>query len=103
MAIKKSFADDLPNTALGFMSPETIAKVDGAAEAGSISVKEKDGAPEGMKLNPAYIEKYIEKRTARLQFVLQPSLVKRIKAEAARREVSVNELIHTLLDEIIPK
>lgn len=43
--------------------------------------------------------KYIEKKTTRLQLVLQPSLMARIKAAAKVRELSVNEYCHRILAE----
>lgn len=55
-------------------------------------------APEGMKLNPEYIEKYIEKRTRRVQIVLQPSLYERAKAKAESCGKSFNDYIHELLE-----
>lgn len=51
-------------------------------------------APEGYKLNPIYVEK----RSRRLQLVLQPSLYERVKATAAAAGQSVNDYIHDLLD-----
>lgn len=56
--------------------------------------RRKAKVPEGMKVNPAYIEK----RTQRLQLVLQPSLFARVKAAAQEQGVSVNDLVHTLLE-----
>lgn len=58
-------------------------------------------APEGMKLNPAYIEKYIEKRTRRVQIVLQPSLYERAKAKAESCGKSFNDYIHELLENAV--
>lgn len=52
--------------------------------------------PEGYKLNPAYIEK----RTRRVQIVLQPSLYKKI--EAHYKELgykSFNDYINSILEE----
>lgn len=56
--------------------------------------RRKAKAPEGMKPNP----EFVEKRTQRLQLVLQPSLFARVKAAAQARGVSVNDLVHTLLE-----
>jgi len=52
-------------------------------------------APEGYKKNP----EYIEKKTRRLQLVLQPSLYEKVKARAEQSGTSVNEYIHTLLED----
>lgn len=43
--------------------------------------------PEGYKLNP----KYIEKRTKRIQLVVQPSLYDKLKAAADAAGLSLNE------------
>lgn len=47
-----------------------------------------------MKPNPLYIET----RSQRVNLLMQPSLVKAIKEEAQRRSVSMNELIHSVLE-----
>lgn len=59
---------------------------------------ESEKAPEGMKLNPAYIEKYIEKKTRRVQIVLQPSLYEKAKAKAKEQGKSFNDYVHGLLE-----
>ncbi len=51
--------------------------------------------PEGYKLNPLYVET----KSKRLQLVLQPSLLARVKERAKEQGLSVNEYIHRLLDE----
>lgn len=51
-------------------------------------------APEGYKLNP----KYIELKTKRLQLVLQPSLLERVRKKAKESGLSVNEYVHRILD-----
>ena len=51
-------------------------------------------APEGYKPNPLYIEK----RSKRLQLLLQPSLYEKVKARADKQGCSVNDLIHTILE-----
>ena len=57
--------------------------------------------PQGYKLNPEYVEKYIEKKDRRLQLLLQPSLYNAIKSRAERKGKSVNQFIHdTLAKEI---
>ncbi len=50
--------------------------------------------PEGYRKNPLYIEK----RSKRLQLLVQPSLHAKVKARADKEGVSVNEFIHTLLE-----
>ena len=51
-------------------------------------------APAGYKPNPLYIEK----RSKRLQLLLQPSLYEKVKARADKQGCSVNDLIHTILE-----
>ena len=79
---KKSFTNNL-NPAMSFISSPveeqpTLAK-----------------PPEGYKVNP----QYIEKKTRRLQLVLQPSLYERVKARAEQSGSSVNDYIHSILEE----
>lgn len=57
-----------------------------------------DKAPEGMRLNPAYIEKYIEKRSKRVQIIMQPSLYEKAKAKAESRGTSFNDYVHSLIE-----
>ena len=59
--------------------------------------KEKDTAPEGYKVNPAYIEK----KSRRLQLLMQPSLYNLLKTRAVEEGTSVNNLIHELLEEAV--
>ena len=54
--------------------------------------------PAGYKLNPLLIET----KSRRLQLLLQPSLYRRIKRGADAEGKSVNEFIHSLLDEALP-
>ncbi len=52
-------------------------------------------APAGYKVNPFYVET----KSKRLQFVVQPSLYDRVKAAAKENGLSINEFIHRTLDE----
>lgn len=61
-------------------------------------IQSADKAPEGMRMNPAYIEKYIEKRTRRVQIIMQPSLYEKAKAKAEALDKSFNDYIHELLE-----
>lgn len=86
---RKSFLD---NPALQFITDQGTAQENNCAEPIMPSA---EAAPEGYKLNPAYIEK----KTRRLQLVLQPSLYNKVKAMADEAGKSVNDLIHTILEE----
>ena len=59
--------------------------------------KEKDTTPEGYKVNPAYVEK----KSRRLQLLMQPSLYDLLKTRAVEEGTSVNNLIHELLERAV--
>lgn len=86
---KKSFKD---NPALQFISAPEREQTEPTTEATPTAPTK---APAGYKINPLYIEK----RTQRLQLVLQPSLYERVKNTAQAQGISINEFIHQLLDE----
>lgn len=80
--MKKSFIDSIENPAEMFITP-TAAKPQG------------EQPPQGFKPNP----EYIETRSKRVQLLMQPSLYKQLKARAKREKRSVNDLIHSILEE----
>lgn len=88
MTSKKKFNK---TTALNFISPESVEKVDGH--------KEPEKIPEGYKRNP----EYIELRNKRVQILLQPSIHKALKKKAKAAGTSVNEIINTALKEYLEK
>lgn len=92
MAQKKSFKADL-NPAMQFISTPAEETTTGAGE-GVTSTKD---APEGYKVNPLYIEK----RSKRLQLLVQPSLYDKVKAQAETEGCSVNDYIHRVLEEAL--
>jgi hypothetical protein len=53
--------------------------------------------PEGFR--PNYL--YIETRSKRLQLLLQPSLLEKIRKRADREQRSVNDLVHTILEDAL--
>lgn len=83
MTKKKTFINR-DNPALNFISAATRETVERGEE-----------IPEGYKRNP----EYIEKKTRRLQLVLQPSLYEKVKARADQSGTSVNEYIHSILED----
>lgn len=91
MTQKKSFKTEL-NPALQFISIPATEETAEREEAPGTKT-----APEGYKLNPLYIEK----RSKRLQLLVQPSLYDRIKAQAETEGCSVNDLIHRVLEEAV--
>lgn len=98
---KKSFKD---NPALMFISgAEEAGKEQGEqAEQTKQAVAEvplkapttKIPTGTGYKYNPLYVET----KTKRLQLVLQPSVLERVKARAKESGLSVNEYCHQILD-----
>lgn len=92
MAQKKSFKADL-NPAMQFISTPAEETTTGAGE-GVASTKD---APEGYRVNPLYIEK----RSKRLQLLVQPSLYNKVKAQAETEGCSVNDYIHRVLEEAV--
>lgn len=90
MANKKSFLGQIDNPAELFISTPQEPEPRPAAPA---------KAPEGYKLNP----QYIETRSKRLQLLVQPSLLEKLKAKAKDEGRSVNDLVHTILEEALEK
>ena len=92
MASKKSFKDNLENPAELFISkpaqtPAETEKVQGTPAK----------APEGYK--PNYL--YIETRSKRLQLLVQPSLLDKLRAKAKSEGRSVNDIVHTILEDAL--
>ena len=83
---KKTFLDKIGQPAELFISG--AAPEDAAPDPG------RDTPPDGYKLDP----RYIEKRTRRLQLILQPSLYERVKEQADSSGISVNDYIHQVLE-----
>lgn len=82
---------------MSFFSEETIKAVDKVedTEPTTIPTGAKREAPEGYKVNPIYVEK----RTKRVQLVLQPSLYDKVKQMADKQGVSLNDFCHKVLEE----
>lgn len=81
--MKKSFIDSIENPAEVFISAPTAAKPQG------------EQPPQGFKPNP----EYIETRSKRVQLLMQPSLYKQLKTRAKREKRSLNDLVHSILEE----
>lgn len=91
---KKTFKD---NPALQFISaagPEDQVPVQATVQAHT-----QEAPPAGYRVDP----RYVEKRSRRLQLVLQPSLYERVKAGATAAGLSVNEYIHRALEAVTGK
>lgn len=93
----KAKTDYTASPALAFIKPaaEQEQEQEQATNAPASLTSRK--APEGMKINPLYIEK----RTRRVQLVLQPSLYEKAKAQADRLGISFNDYVHALLEQAL--
>lgn len=90
MARKKSFKDSLENPAELFISKPAGAEAGRGQETPA-------KAPEGYK--PNYL--YIETRSKRLQLLVQPSLLEKLRAKAQSEDRSVNDVVHTILEDAL--
>lgn len=92
---KKTFMD---NPALQFISnsaqPGGITSQIEESKGGNSATEPKATAPDGYKINPMYIEK----KSKRIQLVMQPSLYERAKAAADSAGISFNEYVHRALE-----
>lgn len=95
MAKGKSFRDtakeSFSNPAMQFISEGSKAN---AGDPEPAKTGKPARAPEGYKPNP----EYIETRSKRLQLLIQPSLYEAMKARADREGRSLNDLIHSTLE-----
>lgn len=84
---KKDFSS-IENPALQFISKEETPQTNKPTA---------QKIPEGYKINP----EYIEKKSRRVQLLMQPSLYDLLKSRALEEGTSVNNLIHELLEEAV--
>ena len=96
MASKKSFKADI-NPAMQFISApaDKIPKSNHNRE--QIKPPLQGKAPEGYKPNPLYIET----KSRRLQLLVQPSLHTKLKARAVSEGKSINDLVHSILEDAL--
>lgn len=104
MANKKSFIDNMDGLAdptMNFISKKsTEQKTEPTREDTTQDFRQHVGKPPaGYKINPMYIET----KSRRLQLLIQPSLHEALKEKARREHNSVNDVIHTILQEAIRK
>jgi hypothetical protein len=96
MTQKKSFKED---PALNFITPPTPA-----AETTTAPKTEPTSSPApGTATSYKEMLKQVEARSKRLQCLIQPSLYDRVKNIADERGVSMNELIHSILEAFADK
>jgi macrodomain Ter protein organizer (MatP/YcbG family) len=83
---KKTFKNEM-NPALQFISTSTDE---------NMNEKESQAIPDNvpMKRNPLYIET----KSKRIQLLIQPSLHSKLKKISERKGTSLNDLIHTILE-----
>ena len=91
---KKDFKS---NTALNFISSESIERVEGKRE--PLPKMERKTPPAGYKPNP----EYIETKSKRVQILIQPSLHEAIKAKAKEEGISTNEAINQAIKEYVER
>ena len=91
MSRKKKVLEDSP--VMDFISGASIIAEDPDPEKLEEPESEAETIPEGYKKNPLYIEK----KTKRVQLIMQPSLYEKLKAAAASEGESLNNYIHELL------
>ena len=90
MAQKKSFKANLTNPAMQFISTPSQE----TAERTIIHAPKTIHAPKEHKVNPHYIET----KSKRLQLLLQPSLLEKLRNRAKTEGRSVNDLVHSILE-----
>ena len=76
-----------------------LADINPAMQFISIPEEKPDAPPPGYKYNPLYVET----KSRRLQLLIQPSLHDKVRDKAQQAGVSVNELVHTILEEAMGK
>ena len=91
MTSKKTFIGEIENPAELFITKQEKEVSNQSTEGITTN------APEGYKINPLYIEK----RSRRLQLLIQPSLYKKLKARAIHEGKSVNDVLHNILEEAL--
>ena len=84
--------------AMGFISKETIEAVDGKNTAQNNAGETNSPEPKNIDYKHSKVV-YIEKKTERLQLLLQPSSKEALQKEAKKKHTSVNELINEILRE----
>lgn len=77
-------------TKKNFKKPENPALNIISQGAPSAAGSQEDSAPQGYKPNP----RYIEKKSKRVNLLMQPTTVARAKAAAASLNISMNEFIN---------
>lgn len=93
MAQKKSFKADLTNPAMQFIS----TPAEETAERTTTHAPKTTDAPEGYKVNPLFVET----KSKRLQLLVQPSLLEKLRARAKAEGESVNNLVHSILEKAL--
>jgi hypothetical protein len=106
MAVKKTFLD--ANPALQFISaaqPEPQEPIRTPAAEFTLDEPAEIPAKKEPEQNeaPAYrlVRSYSETKSRRVQLLLRPSLFRRLYAMAEAERTSVNDLVHSLLDDAV--
>lgn len=92
---KKSFKD---NPALQFITVQEEASADQPTAAAEMPTqRDIANPPAGYKVNPVYLET----KSKRVNLLMQPSLHERAKSRAAAMGISLNEFVHTAIEEML--
>lgn len=93
----KAKTDYTESPALAFIKPTAEQEQEQEQATNAPASLSSRKAPEGMKVNPYYIEK----RTRRVQLVLQPSIYDKAKAASEALGLSFNDYVHALLEQAL--
>ena len=93
----KGKTDYTASPALAFIKPAAEQEQEQEQATNAPASLSSRKAPEGMKVNPYYIEK----RTRRVQLVLQPSIYDKAKAASEALGLSFNDYVHALLEQAL--
>ena len=91
-------ANPFEEEAKKYLSKETIEAVDGKNTAQNNARETNSPEPKNIDYKQSKVV-YIEKKTERLQLLLQPSIKTALQKEAKKKHTSVNELINEILRE----
>ena len=94
---KKSFKNT--NPALNFITPPEAVEPLNTSNYTGTNKKTAQNGTERLKKNP----EYVEVKSKRVQLLLQPSVVKKVKQLAKKKKTSMNELINIAIQEYLEK
>ena len=93
MARGKNFKEQIDNPAMAFISTPQAQGTDTAEASAPIERKGRLIPPPGYKVD----HRFVETKSRRAQFLLQPSVFAKLQARAAAEGISVNELVNSII------